>query len=92
MSTGHVIPCGCCTADMSEDNIYVDPDLNTPVCPACKVNLNWAAATLRRRTPAPTVVSIYGMHREGEKAIHWDPSIADREYQKWLDSQEGPQS
>ncbi len=80
MSTAHVIPCGCCEAEMSEDNIYVDPDLNAPVCPACKVNLNWAHAYLRRRTPAG--VSITGIHGPREKAIPYDPALSQAELDK----------
>lgn len=84
---GHVIECQCCGDDVEEDQVFVDTDLNEPVCPLCKVNLRWAQAQLRRRTTKG--VSITGIHGPQEQPIPWDPKIAEDEYAKWLKSQEG---
>jgi hypothetical protein len=84
MSAANVVKCQCCHEDVEEEKTSQDADVGI-VCPACKEPLKWAQAILRRRTPQG--VSILGMHREGEKPIRWDPSIAEAEYQKWLKSQ-----
>ncbi len=88
MSASNVVKCACCEADVEEEHTATDPDLGV-VCGGCQTALQWAHATLRRRTPQG--VSIYGIHSPREQPLRWEPAIADRAYQKWLDSQEGPQ-
>lgn len=46
--TAHLIPCSCCGDETDETKAYVDPDLQTPVCPECKTNLRWAQAYLQK--------------------------------------------
>ncbi len=57
MSTGNVIKCTCCGDDVEEEKSYVDLDMESPVCPECKVNLRYAQATLcgPREQPGPWV-------------------------------------
>lgn len=87
MSTSNVVKCACCGDDVEEEKTATDADLGVVCVAFCKSALQWAHAHLRRRTPQG--VSIYGMRSEQEQPIPWDPSIAEREYQKWLDSQKG---
>ncbi len=69
MSTGNVIKCTCCGDDVEEAQSYIDPDLTTPVCPECKVNLRYAQSYLCRRDPKG--VSHTGMHGPREKPGPW---------------------
>lgn len=81
MSTSNVVKCGCCNeVELDEETAHVDVDLQTPVCTACKVDLRWAEAHLRRRTAQG--VSITGIHGPREKPIPWDPKIAEDEAKK----------
>ena len=86
VSTEPLILCGCCGDLTPASTIYVDADLQKPVCPECKGRLKWAHAHLRRRTPQG--VSITGMHGPNEEPIPWDPKIAEAEWQKYLSSQQ----
>ncbi len=62
--TAHLIPCSCCRGDTDEETAYVDPDLKTPVCPSCKVDLRWAHARLCEKRNGVPLYGIEGCVQE----------------------------
>jgi hypothetical protein len=67
--SGNVVKCGCCQADVEEEQTFVDPDLEVPVCPECKINLRYAQSMLCKRDPQG--VSHTGMHGPHEQSGPW---------------------
>ncbi len=80
MSTANLAKCGCCGDDGDEETLTMDIDLDTRVCPACRISLQWAHAQLRRRTT--TGISITGIHGPREKPVPYDPRLSQAELDK----------
>jgi hypothetical protein len=48
MSTAPLQKCGCCQAvDLDPLQAFFDVDLEAPVCPDCRTQLQWAHARLK---------------------------------------------